>query len=128
MPLGPCRRISSRRPHPQQTSRRHWAGDGPRAGDEPTMVTHWLAELDGRRLSVEVPASAANLGAGYDCLGLALGIVNRVDLEVRGWSRGEIELEVEGEGEGDLPADRSNRFVQGLEAVLHELRGPIPDG
>jgi homoserine kinase len=92
------------------------------------VVTHWLAELDGRRLSVEVPASAANLGAGYDCLGLALGMVNRIDLEVRGWSRGEIELEVEGEGEGELPADGSNRFVQGLEAVLHELRGPIPEG
>jgi len=92
------------------------------------VVTHWLAELDGRRLTVEVPASAANLGAGYDCLGLALGLVNRIDLEVRGWSRGEIELEVEGEGEGELPADGSNRFVQGLEAVLHELRGPIPDG
>jgi len=92
------------------------------------VVTHWLAELDGRRLSVEVPASTANLGAGYDCLGLALGIVNRIDLEIRGWSRGEIELEVEGEGEGELAADGSNRFVQGLEAVLHELRGPIPDG
>jgi homoserine kinase len=92
------------------------------------VVTHWLAELDGRRLSVEVPASAANLGAGYDCLGLALGMVNRIDLEVRGWSRGEIELEVDGEGEGELPADGSNRFVQGLEAVLRHLRGPIPDG
>jgi hypothetical protein len=30
------------------------------------MVTNWLAELDGRRVVVEVPASSANLGAGYD--------------------------------------------------------------
>jgi len=29
---------------------------------------HWLAELDGRRIVVEVPGSSANLGAGYDCL------------------------------------------------------------
>jgi len=29
---------------------------------------HWLAELDGRRVVVEVPATSANLGAGYDCL------------------------------------------------------------
>ena len=28
------------------------------------MVAHWLAELDGRRVTVEVPASSANLGAG----------------------------------------------------------------
>ena len=35
----------------------------------------WLAELDGRRIVVEVPASSANLGAGYDCLAMALDIV-----------------------------------------------------
>lgn len=86
----------------------------------------WLAELDGRRLSVEVPATSANLGAGYDCLGLALDITNRIELEVRGWSRSGIELTVEGEGAGELTADRENRFVRGLEAVLSEVRGEIP--
>ena len=55
-------------------------------------MMHWLAELDGRRVSVEVPASSANLGAGYDCLGLALGILDRIDLEVRGWSPDPIDL------------------------------------
>ena len=56
------------------------------------MVTNWLAELDGHRITVEVPASSANLGAGYDCLALALGLTNRIEFEVRGWSRGSIEL------------------------------------
>jgi homoserine kinase len=92
------------------------------------VVMHWLAELDGRRISVEVPASSANLGAGYDCIGLALSILDRIDLEVRGWSRGAIELTVEGEGAGELASDRTNRFVLGLEAVLREVRGPLPDG
>ena len=82
------------------------------------MVTNWLAELDGRRVTVEVPASSANLGAGYDCVGLALDIVNRIDLEVRGWSRGAIELEVDGEGANELADDRANHFVRGLEAAL----------
>jgi homoserine kinase len=59
---------------------------------------HWLAELDGRRLTVEIPATSANLGAGYDCLGLALDLYDRIELEVRGWSRGAIELTVDGEG------------------------------
>ncbi|MEK6720945.1 MAG: homoserine kinase [Chloroflexota bacterium] len=92
------------------------------------MVTHWLAELDGRRVTVEAPASSANLGAGYDCLGLALGLVNRVEVEVRGWSRGKIELSVEGEGVGELGEDHDNRFIQGVEAALREVRGEIPEG
>lgn len=92
------------------------------------MVTHWLAELDGRRVAVEAPASSANLGAGYDCLGLALGLVNRMEVEVRGWSRGKIELSVEGEGVGELGEDHDNRFIQGVEAALREVRGEIPDG
>jgi len=90
------------------------------------MVTSWLAELDGRKVDVEVPATSANLGAGYDCLGMALELANRVSLEVRNWSRGGIELAVEGEGAGELPADGRNRFVQGLEAALREGRGDIP--
>ncbi|HXI82289.1 MAG TPA: hypothetical protein VNM34_15895, partial [Verrucomicrobiae bacterium] len=92
------------------------------------MVTNWLAELDGRRVVVEVPASSANLGAGYDCIGVALGLTNRIEVEVRGWSRGEMELSVQGEGEGELTADGGNRCVQGIEAALLEVRGPLPEG
>jgi homoserine kinase len=92
------------------------------------MVTNWLAELDGRRVTVEVPGSSANLGAGYDCLAVALGLTNRVEVEVRGWSRGEIELSIQGEGEDELTADRENRCVQGIEAALREARGEIPEG
>ena len=92
------------------------------------MVTHWLAELDGRRATVEVPATTANLGAGYDCLGLALGITNRITLEVRSWSRGEIELTVDGEGSGELTADRENRFVRGVEAAMRLAHGDLPEG
>jgi homoserine kinase len=92
------------------------------------MAGHWLAELDGSRLTVAVPASSANLGAGYDCLGLALAMTNRIELEVRVWSRGEIELTVEGEGRNELTEDRDNRFVAGLEATLHAARGELPAG
>ena len=92
------------------------------------MVAHWLAELDGRRVTVEVPASSANLGAGYDCLGVALALTNRVELEVRGWSRGAIELTIEGEGSDELTDDRDNRFVRGLEAALGAARGELPEG
>ncbi|MFL5757276.1 MAG: homoserine kinase [Chloroflexota bacterium] len=92
------------------------------------MVTHWLAELDGTRIAVDVPGSSANLGAGYDCLGVALDLVNRIEVEVRGWSRGAIELTVDGEGANELPDSRENRFVRGLEAALQLARGEIPEG
>ena len=92
------------------------------------MAGHWLAELDGSRVTVEVPASSANLGAGYDCLGVALAITNRIELEVRVWSRGEIELTIEGEGRNELTEDRENRYVRGLEAALQKARGDLPDG
>ncbi len=83
------------------------------------------AELPGRSLAVEVPASSANLGAGYDCLGLALELTNRVILEACEGD-GSIELAVTGEGAGELPASRENRFVAGLEAALEASLGPRP--
>ena len=82
----------------------------------------WAAVV-GRRIAVEVPASSANLGAGYDCLGLALDLVNHVAVEgVEG--DGSIELEVAGEGASELPSTRANRFVAGLEAALEAASGP----
>jgi homoserine kinase len=92
------------------------------------VVANWLAELDGRRIAVEVPATSANLGAGYDCLALAVDLTDRIEVEVRSWSRGEIELEIDGEGANELSEDRDNRFVKALESTLVALRGEIPEG
>jgi homoserine kinase len=76
----------------------------------------------GRRLSVEAPATIANLGAGYDCLGLAIDLSLRVTVEARALEGGpDVDLTVEGDCVGRLPEDRSNRFVVALEAGLAEL-------
>ena len=86
-----------------------------------------LAELEGRRVVVEVPATTANLGAGFDCLGMALGLTNRIELEVCNRCEGRIELTVDGEGAGELGSDRSNRFVEGLETVIRAAGWVMPD-
>ncbi len=85
-----------------------------------------LAELEGRRVVVEVPATTANLGAGFDCLGMALGMTNRIELEVCHDCDGQITLEVEGEGAGELGNDRGNRFIEGLETVIRAA-GWVPE-
>jgi homoserine kinase len=81
------------------------------------MVT--IRDLVGRRVVVEAPATIANLGAGYDCLGLAIDRSLRVELEVvHSPDDAGTALEVIGEGAGEIEPDRGNRFVEALEAGL----------
>ncbi|MGD0861446.1 MAG: homoserine kinase [Candidatus Limnocylindrales bacterium] len=88
----------------------------------------WTDRLAGRRLIVEVPATTANLGAGYDCLGLALEVVNRIEVEPLPGSGGGVELAVEGDGAAEIPADRSNRFLVALEKGLRRSGDELPAG
>ncbi len=74
--------------------------------------------LIGRRVVVEVPATIANLGAGYDCLGLAIDLALHVSIEATRDRARSVELDVRGEGAGELPADASNRLIQALGAGL----------
>jgi homoserine kinase len=73
-----------------------------------------------RRVVVEVPASSANLGVGFDCLALALDLRLRVEVEVLP-AGGMSELQVSGEGAGRLGLNDANRFVAGLRRGLAEL-------
>lgn len=78
--------------------------------------------LAARRVTVDVPASTANLGAGFDVLALALDLRNVITVEVaHGAPPGSVELVVKGEGAGRLRPDRRNRFVVSLERGLLEL-------
>ena len=81
------------------------------------------ASLVGRSVSVEAPATIANLGAGYDCLGLAVDLLLKVTVKgVEAPSDpSSIDLTVHGDCVGELPEDRSNRFIVALEAGLAEL-------
>ncbi len=73
------------------------------------------ADLVGRSLSIDVPATTANLGAGFDALAMALDLatVIRVDA-VAPDSEPAIHVDVHGEGAGQLPTGRRNRFVSAL--------------
>lgn len=81
------------------------------------------AELIGRSVTVEAPATIANLGAGYDCLGLAVDLPLRVTIEATlpPADASSIELTIQGDCVGELPEDRSNRLIVALEAGFAEL-------
>jgi homoserine kinase len=70
-----------------------------------------------KKVSVSTPASTANLGAGFDCLALALNLRNVVELWDTGRGSG-LEIDVEGEGEERLPTGAGNLFYQAAERVF----------
>ena len=86
------------------------------------------AELVGRRVSIDVPATTANLGAGFDALAMALDLASLISLEVvPAATRPRIDVQVQGEGAGSLPTGRRNRFVSALLEGLAAL-GVDPAG
>ena len=70
-----------------------------------------------RRVTVRVPASTSNLGPGFDCLGLALGLFNELTLEEHA-ERGETIVEISGEGAAALPRGPENLMVKAANAVI----------
>lgn len=70
------------------------------------------------RVRVRVPATSANLGPGFDVLGLALALYNEVVAE----PGEELVLRVEGEGAEELPRDARNVVARGVEAA-HRAAG-----
>ncbi len=58
---------------------------------------------------VRVPATSANLGPGFDALGLALALYDEVTAQV---TAGGISVRVTGEGAGELPGDESHLVVR----------------
>src|SRR5262249_47275675 len=82
------------------------------------------AALNARvRVHVRVPATSANLGPGFDALGLALDLYN----EVTATEADTVTLTLEGEGAGRLPATADNVVARGVprayEAAGQPFRG-----
>ena len=69
------------------------------------------------RVTVTAPASTSNLGPGFDCLGLALGLRNELTLVLHDAS-GSVMVEVEGAGADDLPRGEQNMLVHAARQVL----------
>ena len=73
-------------------------------------------------LSVSVPATTANLGPGFDCLGMALDLRNTLEFKY-----GEPGLVVEGEGRRVIMAEATNLVQKSFRRVFDELGRSTPD-
>lgn len=69
---------------------------------------------------VRVPATSANLGPGFDALGLALGLYD--DVVVRVADRG-LAIDIAGEGADTLGRDENHLVVRALYAAFEALGG-----
>lgn len=79
--------------------------------------------VPGTVATVEVPATSANLGPGFDCFGLAFDWRDRVELAVteHGFS-----VEVTGEGADAVPADESHLIIRSALTGLADLGVEVP--
>jgi homoserine kinase len=75
-------------------------------------------------VKVRVPASSANLGPGFDSLGLALSLYDDIEVSVAADGVG---VEVLGEGAGRVPCDESHLVVRAMR-VAWNIVGATEDG
>ena len=73
---------------------------------------------------VSVPATSANLGPGFDSLGLALSLRDELEAEVTGSG---LSVVVSGAGDGDVPLDESHLVVRAMRAAF-DRAGVQPPG
>ncbi|WP_024442331.1 homoserine kinase [Mycobacterium sp. UM_WGJ] len=77
----------------------------------------------GLAASVAVAASSANLGPGFDSLGLALGLYDEVIVET---VESGLVVQVEGEGAGQVPLTSDHLVVQGILRGMREVGVEAP--
>lgn len=68
-------------------------------------------------IRVHVPATTANCGPGFDCLGMACTLYNELTVRARYGASG-LTVRIEGEGAGQLSAGKDNLACQALRRVF----------
>lgn len=75
-------------------------------------------------VSVRVPGTSANLGPGFDALGLALSLYDNLIAQI---TDGGLRVDVEGEGADGVPLDENHLVVKAMYATF-DLLGVKPEG
>ncbi|HET6645910.1 MAG TPA: homoserine kinase [Pyrinomonadaceae bacterium] len=77
-------------------------------------------------VSVRVPASTANLGAGFDCIGLALKLYLTVRAQVVLDAADVCKVSVNGEGADELPSNQHNLIFRAMRFTAKRERLNLP--
>jgi homoserine kinase len=85
-----------------------------------------MSLVKGSSVRVRVPASSANIGPGFDSIGLALGIWDECVATVT--SQPGLRIDVEGEGVGDVPRDELNLVYLSMLRAWQQLEVQTPAG
>ncbi len=80
----------------------------------------------GHAVRVRVPASSANLGPGFDSVGVALGLWDEYLVEET--DRAGVVVEVTGEGADDIPRDASHLVLRSMAYACERIGRPMPPG
>ncbi|MHA6485136.1 homoserine kinase [Paenibacillus sp. strain BS8-2] len=83
------------------------------------------ALLDNRRVTVKVPASTANLGPGFDSLGMALSLFAWIEMSAS--TTGETTFRFYGDGMEGLPTDKSNLLYKVAQMVFDRAGVNCPE-
>lgn len=70
-------------------------------------------------MKIKIPATSANLGPGFDCLGLAIALYNEVCIKPASYQS----ISVKGEGEENVKLKNNNIFVSIFHEIYQELVG-----
>jgi len=70
-------------------------------------------------VKIKIPATSANLGPGFDCLGLAIALYNEVSIKPASYQS----ISVKGEGEENVKLKNNNIFVSIFYEIYQELVG-----
>ena len=77
-------------------------------------------------VQVQVPASSANLGPGFDALGLALALHDVVTVEVTDPASGRVSIECTGEGAATVPRDDTHLVHRSMARGFAAMGVPLP--
>ena len=78
--------------------------------------------IERNKVVVRVPATSANLGPGFDTIGMALDMWSEFTVE----RSDKFEIICEGEGSHDMPLDNTNLVCLGMSAAFKAAGKPVP--